>query len=221
MQKAVVISRNRSLLRDFKRIADASGMYSSVDMYDNLDSVGSALVSGGKYDVVFIDETFDNIAFASFIENAKRTQGAKLARFVLLCDDKHRDREIIANGMMAGFHAFLSKPFNVKTLEEIAALADKVHGKGTKHRLRAATGLLLSEIIHDTGEQAPRPLNLWKEVESSCDWYKKVTGESVTLTVVDPLHQVPAVERVKHYKGVSERVRNLIKERLKTLFLPS
>ncbi len=221
MPNAVIISRNKTLVRALKRAVDNCDLFNTVETQDDLDKVGSALVSGGKFAFVFIDETFENIALASFIENAKRTDGAKKACFVLVCEEKSRSREIIGNALMTGFHAFLSKPFNVSNIQETIELALKVNGRGSKHRLRAATGLLLSEIVHGSKDEVSGPTNLWKEVEASCNWYKQVTGDSVTLSVVDPLHQFSAVERVKHYKGVSERVRSLIKERLKNLFLPS
>lgn len=217
MTSAVFIGGNKAVLQSFRRTAVFGEIFDSIVLEEQLSRVAGSLASGTVYNYIFIDEAFDRMELASFIEQAKNTAAGKKSCFVLVGGSADTDRQKLASGMITGFHGFLSKPFNLEDLEQVVKLAAKVRAVGSKHRLRAAAGLILADIIQSLEKEDRPSKTLWREIEDSCNWYKKLTGDSITLAVVDPLHKITGVERVKQSKGLSKLVKNLITSRLRAL----
>lgn len=122
-------------------------------------------------------------------------------------------RNDLADHFFAGFHGVLNDPMTEEALTEVLNLASNVANSETQHRMRAAAGLIVSEVFRE-GASGSFEGNLWQEVREACNKFKRVTGESITCAVVNPLVNNEATS-TGSYTGVSKRVRRLTQERLR------
>ena len=165
-----------------------------------------------EYDLFLFSSEIEDKDIATFIEFTKKRLNALEAAFVMLLKPDEQTKENISSCMVFGIHGFLCEPISQEGLEEIIQLARNVRGQGSGARLKAASGLLLSDIREQNEEKKrTSPSDIWDEVKESFDWYKKVTGQSVTVSVVEDLRKASPTERINEYNGASKRVRNLVK----------
>ena len=183
----------------------------------------SLLESWPGYDVVFVSAYLNADAVSDFVEEARSKSIGYRATYILLFDKDTEKRVTIANNMLLGFHGFLTWPFEEHTLDEIIELSSKVHGHDSVLRLRVATGLMLTEMRENAGIELEEDTldDISKQVEASCEWYKQVTGKSVTSGLVKTLEGIAPTKRMFNYKGVSKRVKDLFERPFAALLAAS
>lgn len=148
-------------------------------------------------------------ATAKFISEAKRkrsSDGDKTV-FILVFEGGEANQQKVAARMMAGFHGFLCEPFSFDSVRELAGLAELVSDQKTVVRMKAATGILLSDLTDQepASKVVGAPADLWEKSQRSCHWYNKVTNESLTQ-VMTKLRGVPLADCWTSIKIIRERI---------------
>ncbi len=172
---------------------------------------------------VFIGSDMPESETAKFIADVKRKRGPNGEKtvFVLIFEGGEANPQRVGTRMMAGFHGFLCEPFSFDGVAELLGLAEGVRDQYTVTRLKAATGILLSDLKDEDvpQEKTPpgAPVNLLRSAYQSCKWYNRVTNESITLMVVSKLKGATLSdcwdtvkgfrEKVKQKKGVADHLR--------------
>ena len=217
MYRGLVVSPFFEQRVKLQRVLEQGLAFREVNSLHSLEEAMPALSKSPKLDFIFIPDTFDEKEIGEFISSAKKSRAAEHASFILLNRESTQDKDEIAHKMVLGFHGFLFEPYSEAAVEEVLSLSKKVYEKKSQARLRAATGLMLTDTIAEIEGISPDDdsRNTWDKVKHSCEQYKKLTGESLTLAVVGTLEKLSPSKRLPIYNGASTRVRSLLKDRLK------
>ena len=186
----------------------ASGRFSEVRSVHNLEEARRTILEGTLFESIFLANKFSQGDLAGFMEAAKVLHQDRQLAFILVLSPEEQNSATVANYMMLGIHGFLNEPFSVGQVDEAIKLGTAVRNRASKVRLRAATGLMLSDVMEADENELPKP-NLWETVNKNCEQYKLLTGESVSTAVVEELQNLSPAERVPRYNGVSKRVKKL------------
>lgn len=182
-----------------------------------LDEGLSTLMTGARFDLYFIAKAFEEDAIVNFVERVKRIDRTRFPVFVLLIPSGQTSAEVVGQHMLLGMHGFLCEPYSENGLQEAVKLARGVALQQTRQRLRAAAGLMLSDIMDEhraTKGAAVNGMDLWSRVKETCETYKAVTGESVTTAVVTQA-ETGSNSGFATYRGVSKRVRDMFRKKFR------
>lgn len=147
------------------------------------------LVAGQPFfHFIFVGSELPEAEVAPFVSRTKEKRSAAGDKpvFVLVLPASESDSQKIASNMMAGFHGFLCEPFSLDSVVELTKLAAKVSEQHTVVRLKAATGILLSDLRdEDQAEKksSPPAKDLYEKSQQSCKWYNRITNESLTTMI--------------------------------------
>lgn len=225
MNHALIVCKRKQTRGRLRQLLQHVQAFGDVTAVDDLHDARDAISMSPRYNYVFVGSEYGQNETAQFLEKTRGRRRSRNKRtFVLLFEPGEENHENLANNMMVGFHGFLCEPFTLEAVAEIASLANKVSRQQTVLRLKAATGLLLTDLRDDEEEKTEEgasPKNLWDKVQDSCSWYNQVTSESLTLAVQSKLHKMPATARAKGFMtlrdrvaGVSKRVRLFFKKEI-------
>src|SRR5262249_35099195 len=128
-----------------------------------------------------------------------------------------RTTDIISQNMLVGVHSFVSEPLSVESIEDATRVGNAVRLKASGVRMKAATGLMLAEILEESekGSGGSEKQNLWERVQNSCERFKELTGQSVTTSVVKDMEGLAPSKRLPRYGGVSKRVKAVFERKLR------
>ena len=195
---------------------ERSGIFKFVESVHNLEEAKHAILSSANFGHIFIANSYAPQETAEIVELVRTRFKNSRTTFVLLLKEGEHDSTTIANSMVLGFHGFLCEPFSISAIEESVMLSAGVRSKDSSVRLRTATGLMLTESIPlPEQESGTMNGNLWQRVQETCDRYKHLTGESVSVSIVKDLQSLPASQRVPNYNGASKRVRGMFERKLR------
>lgn len=219
MARALVVSPLVETRLPLQQLIQQCAEFKEIDTVQNLDEARASMSLQSPVSHAFISGTFSLTDVATFIDWAKHRQGRRPTAFVLLLKRDHVDSSTVANSMVMGIHGFLIEPFTIDAIENIVKLSQTISQKDSHPRMRAATGLMLTDMFPaPPTEEGAEHENLWKRVNATCDRVKHLTGQSVTMTVVQGLRKLSAAERVPQYDGASKRVRGLLERKIRETF---
>jgi predicted exporter len=157
---------------------------------------------------VIIDSRMNQEECADFFASYRKGRLANSCFIEVVCDGE-RKCELVADSMLRGFHGLLCEPLSFDSLQELTALAHNVQLNESSVRLRAATGLLLSqarsEKLNENGakESESSETDMWERVQDACHWYKDVMAESLTGRVCLDISPVSPPLRMKVAKRIA------------------
>lgn len=219
MGRALVISPIMETRLPLQQLMERAQIFSAVETIQNLDEARTTLVTNQPFTHIFLSSTFSMPDVAKFIDWAKRRKPDQMLAFVLLLRPGQADSGNVANNMVMGIHGFLFEPFTLESIENVVNLSRTVSQKDSHMRMRAATGLMLTDMFPtEKAHPDDPPENLWQRVNSTCERVKHLTGQSVTMTVVQGLKKLSSAERVPQYDGASKRVRGLLERKIRETF---
>lgn len=220
MELALIVSERMDTRRLLRQFLQFSNSFEQVASTKAFDEALWHLVETPQYNFVFIGSEFESEATASFITSARKGETKKSKKkFILVFREGEQNPEKVAQSMMLGFHAFLCEPFSADAIAEITQLAGKVSQQQTALRLKAATGILLSDVCEDSDDEedaSSKETDLWEQSKKSCEYYNKVTSESVTLAA-SKLQALPPSDRVEGLNALRKRV-NSVSKRMRMFF---
>ena len=227
MARALIIEDSGTVRATLKQLAEHCGHFNEVDAARNFDDARVCVALGTIYSYIFISSSLDPSEAAQFVEDVRLFPGTAMSTIVAFGDKSDGTLDAVANGMLVGIHGFLFEAFTVERLNQIIEIAGKAQAQGTHLRLKAATGLILTEIMDnvsksgDSGskdaQREPEPKgDLWDRVQNSFDVYKQLTGDSIGTAVAINLQKIAPSKRVPEYRGVSKRVRSLLESKFKS-----
>ncbi len=221
MARALIISPNADSRRILLRLLSTSHEYQETFAVADIASASSYLRSNQRLNVVFVAASFGEQNVAKFIESARESRACAECAYVVLLNPDERNTGAVSNHMMIGIHAFLSEPYAFDTIENAVKLAQAVRLQSSGDRMRAATGLLLAQILEGTpggteeiGSDAGKG-NLWDRVQEGCRQYRELTGNSIGGTVIKEIGPLTPSKRLNEYKGISKRVKSMFESKLK------
>ncbi|MCB0323012.1 MAG: hypothetical protein KDD69_05540 [Bdellovibrionales bacterium] len=215
MYKSLVISPHLEERLRLQHLLEHLPQVTRTSSAHDLEEALLLLNTGESHQVIFISTAFGPDASGSFIERARRSNGAQQSTFILLATSGGLAAEEVGSSMLLGFHGFLCGPYSMESVSDAIGLAGRVQLQTSQLRLKAATGLMLADTIAEGwGAESPAD-DAWQRVQRTWETYKRVTGESLTAAVVDGLHKIAPGKRLPSYTGVSQRVRKLFAERTK------
>ena len=214
-RRALIISQFLETRLALQQTMERSGIFQFVESAHCLEEAKQAILSSASFGHIFIANSYAPQETAELIESIKaRSKGR--TTFVLLLRSGDQDSQTVANSMVAGFHGFLCEPFSIGAIEESVKLSAAVKSKDSSIRLRTATGLMLTESMPPVDEESGTMNgDLWQRVQETCDRYRHLTGESISVSVVRDLKSLPASQRVPNYNGASKRVRGMFERKLR------
>lgn len=218
MNRGLIISPFLEQRIKLQRVLEYMPAFLEVDSAHSLDEAETSFLAKKKMNFVFIADHFEESAIAEFISRTKKSAQGKDTAFIMLHSSNLQNKDTIANQMILGFHGFLFEPYSEASILEVVSLSGRVKQQQSNARLKAATGLMLTDTIAEINgenEEEASHLDTWQKVKHSCEEYKKITGESLTLAVVGALDKMGSSARLPSYTGASRRVRSLLKEKMK------
>ena len=215
MSKALIVSQYVESRLPLLQIASRCPAFRDVVSVHNLGEAQSSIQQDTKTDFVFVTNTFSQEELAKFIEKVKRTPGLGECAFILVLGSEAPDSGTVAQHMFLGVHGFLCEPLSLEGLEQATKLAKAVKLQESTARLRAATGLMLCDVMEENDPQKNSTKNLWDRVQDGCRSFKELTGESVSVSVVKELKETPSSQRAPSYNGVSSRVRSVFERKFR------
>ena len=223
MSRALIIDESMQLRSTMKQLAEHCGHFVEVEAVQNFEQARINLALGKNYSFIFVSTSFDSSYLAKFVEDARSFPGTSMSTIVAFGTGEDGTVDAVASSMLVGVHGFMFDNFTVERLNEIIDLAGRAQAQGTHLRLKAATGLILSDILDNVSrEQGIHPAepgqknhDLWDRVQNSFDVYKHLTGESLGTAVAINLQKIAPSKRVPEYRGVSQRVRGLLENGFK------
>jgi len=219
MARSLIISPVADSRRALLRMLTSNAEFHETYGVNEIESAATYLQSNQKLNLIFISSAYGEQNVASFIETARDARACADCAYVLLLNQGERKTTAIANHMMIGIHAFLSEPYTFENVDSTARLAQAVRLQSSGDRMKAATGLLLTEIL----EGSPMPPefaadgkgNMWERVQESCRKYQELTGNSVGGTVIKEIAPLAPSKRLSEIKGMSKRVKGMFESKLK------
>jgi response regulator RpfG family c-di-GMP phosphodiesterase len=215
MQNGIIISPLPDTRARFKQLCENARICNNILCCIDLDEALQTLTPGNNCDIIFISSNYAASDIADFIETAKLTEVGHQTLFVILLQSNDQDTITVANNLFAGVYAFLCEPYSIDTVQESIKVAQHVQISGTHSRLRAATGLILSDMLEGPDESKE---NIWTRVERNCKKFEEITGESIAVTIVNKIRDTKPSKRMPHYEGVSKRVKQLSMKYFTDLF---
>ena len=194
--------------------------FEDVTSVHNLEEAEALYAQGHRYGTHVLADSLEQHDISVFLEKVSKLSKTQDELFIVLLGANDAKSLSVAQHMFVGIHGFLCEPFTGESIAESIALARSVLKQRSSLRLRTAAGLMLNDIVEEfersnAGAGAkPQTDDLWTRVQRTCDRYKALTGESISVAIVEPFQQNEASDRLTGYRGVSKRVR----ERLRTRF---
>ena len=220
MARALVVEESGQLRSKLKQLAEHCGHFTDVDAVSNFDQARVQLALGKVYSYIFVSIEFNSSLIASFVEDARLFPGTAMSTIIAFGSGDNGTVDAVANQMLVGVHGFMFDHYTVDRLNEIIELAGKAQAQGTHMRLRAATGLILTDILENVskvselqnldGVEPKSKGDLWDRIQHSLRMYKQLTGESIGTSVAVDLKRIAPSRRVPEYRGVSKRVRSVL-----------
>lgn len=204
---ALIVTAELSIKRRLLELVPYVPTLNKVIASANLIEARQALNSATRVGAIFIRNEFPQSSIATFIEETKKTFVGQDTCFILLISEEDQNSEIVANHLLIGFHGFLCEPFCLESVVETTNIASGVRMCGSKARIKAATGMLLSEMVPAGGSLLDQIRRTLKEI-------RRIAGNSATISVVNSLHKLSPSKRLEGYDGASSRVKDLFRKRL-------
>ena len=183
MKRIMLLSSRREAKAQLRPLLSYIKGFQVAAVPSKIEEARTLLQSEPPFHFVFIGGEFPETEAAAFIAEAKKKKlpsGDKTVFVLLLGSATDSDR--VASNMMAGFHGFLCEPYSLESVTELTQLAGKVSEQHTVVRMKAATGILLSDLRDEdpASKAEPEGKNLWEKSQQSCKWYNSVTNDSLT-----------------------------------------
>lgn len=217
MSRALIVSQFVETRVPLLQIATRCSRFKEVFSVHNLEEAYQSIQGSEKIEYIFLSNTFGQEQIAAFVERVKKTPGRGECAFVMVLGKEGQETSTIASNMLVGIHGFICEPLSAENVERAAQLASAVRLQESGVRLRAATGLMLAEVMeaNDPQKGDGNRGSLWNRVQESCERFKELTGESVSVSVVRELQEAPPSKRIPKYNGVSSRVRSVFERKFK------
>ncbi|MFN8389318.1 MAG: hypothetical protein U0136_03410 [Bdellovibrionota bacterium] len=219
MNRALVVSQHMETRLPLVQVLTQSSRFRDVRSVHNIEEANLSVIEHNLFDMIFIAESFGENEIAEFIAEIKRGKSGANTAFVLVMKSQIQDSNTVANNMFGGVHGFLCEPFSLDRVEESVKLALAVRNQSSGVRLRAATGLMLTEVINEIDPSPPSEgdsqKSIWQKVNDNCEKYKILTGESVSMSLIKDIKDARPSERMPKYTGVSNRVRGLLERKFR------
>jgi hypothetical protein len=215
MNRVLIISPDAETRSHLYKVARELPEFGEIVTSNSIKETLVDSVKASPYRYIFISSGFDRLEIGTFIERFRRTRAGRSSNYIIILKPEEQDMASVANSMMLGAHGFLCEPFSVMALSRICQLSRDVNTKGSFARLKAATGLMLSEFLSsedlsDQNVSTADQRNLWDRVQDTYRRYRLLTGESLSGPVIQHVQNATPEQRMKLYSGVSERVRKLV-----------
>ncbi|MFN8389931.1 MAG: hypothetical protein U0136_06550 [Bdellovibrionota bacterium] len=211
MSTVLLVTSKNQLRTSFRQLlANIEGLGSPLSV-GTMSQAKEQLAFERKFRFVFISNEFSDEDCAEFIAKARAGEDPEEKTvFVLIFSGQVQDPELVANRMIAGFHGFLCEPFTLESVTEMAALSAKVSQQQTLIRMKAATGILLSDVGDRPSNQHPAvPLDLLQESQDACTRYNEETNESITMILAGILKRGGIKERLNGVRTLKDRGRSV------------
>ena len=219
---ALIVNEDSANRGRLKQAALALTQFRTVFTCGALKEGLSRLCQSEPTDVVFLSFKFGWDRIREFIEEAQKTLHGAECAFVLILKANDQSGETVAQSVLGGVHGCLFEPYSADNLREIAEIAAKVKTENYLKRERAASQILVTEIIkHLDGfafyEAAGKNTRLvLKKLAQSCQAVQKLEPESfaVYIQVAMEMLEKAKVTGASQYTGVSERVRKSVEAKI-------
>lgn len=217
-RRALIVCQFLELRLRLQHALELTPGFEDVTSVHNLEEAEALYKQGHRYGTHVLADTLEHNDITAFIEKVKNSSKSHEEVFVLLMNAKDSQSLSVAHHMFGGIHGFLCEPFTGDSIAESMALARAVMKQRSSLRLRTAAGLMLNDIVEEFersngATQTPREGDLWARVQNTCERYKALTGESISVAVVEPLKTDGSGDRA--YTGVSKRVRERLRVKFK------
>jgi hypothetical protein len=215
MNRVLIISPDAETRSHLYQVASEVPEFGEIATSNSIKETLTNLAKALPFRYVFISSGFDRLEIGTFIEQSRRTRAGRSSTYIIILKPEEQDMTSVANSMVLGAHGFLCEPFSVDAVSRISRLSRDVNTKGSFARLKAATGLMLSEFLSgenlsDENVSAADQKNLWDRVQDTYRRYRLLTGESLSGPVIQHVQNTTPEQRLRLYTGVSERVRKLV-----------
>lgn len=171
----------------------------------------------GPFRFIFIQSGFTQVEYINFIGLTKKNKSRESVRFILLVSEGASSEEFLSQNLSLGFSGVLIEPFSVEAVRDVMQLSSALTMAGSVARLTVAAGLQIK--AHLVGERRMSGGGgLLESVKKACQIFEKdnpgKTVQSIAKDISElPLEQRSKVNALHFYKGVSERVRQLVSKR--------
>ena len=220
-RRALIVCQYLELRLRLQRALELSPGFQDVTSVHNLEEAEELYRGGHRYGTHVFADSLEGTDITVFIDKVRALSKTHEEVFVVLLGANDTKSLSVAHHMFGGIHGFLCEPFTGESIAESLALAQAVVKQRSSLRLRTAAGLMLNDIVEEferdsAGAAAKPPAgDLWDRVQHTCDRYKALTGESISVAVVEPLKHNDTTDRIAGYTGVSKRVRERLRLRFK------
>ncbi len=175
-----------------------------------------------EVDVVFISFEYGWDKVNQFLAEAKKTPRGAETAFVLVLKPGDENEETVAKSVFAGIHSCLYEPYSADNLRVIAQIAAKVKREAMVTREKAAIQLLMTEIMKHIDalsyykKKGKNPNPVLKKLRESCTALSKLGPEAQEIyrEIIVELFESAKPFGAEEYKGVSERIRKIVQEKM-------
>lgn len=172
------------------------------------------------YKYIFVQYGYTQREVISIIEAAKKYDISERARLVLLANEEEASEQLLSNYLSLGFSGLLVEPFSIDAVKEVLTVSSTLSSAGSVARLTVAAGLqikaqLVGENKMDKGGK------VLDSVKKACQIFENENPGITLQSVAEDLSKMNLEERVKVnvlsiYRGVSDRVRQLVNRKMTT-----
>ena len=218
-RRALVVCQFLELRLRLQSALELTPGFEDVTSVHSVEEAEALYKQGHRYGTHIFADSLEGGDITKFIDKVRALSKTHEEVFVMLLGSNDTKSLSVAHHMFGGIHGFLCEPFTGESIAESLALARAVVKQRSSLRLRTAAGLMLNDIVEEfereSGAISPREGDLWDRVQHTCDRYKALTGESISVAVVEPLKHNDTTDRIAGYTGVSKRVRERLRVRFK------
>ncbi len=189
------------------------------------DAVGR-LNNGLKADIVFFSYRFADDVIGPFVKSVGESKGGEDAAIVQIMKSDSAGASM-ASQMLKGVHGFLTEPFSVDGLTEIAMLTVKVKKDKSDEREKAAVRFIVGDIMRQI-DRAAFLMSCEMDIGKTVSQIKNLAGivkgfsgptlDAYFKVVLEDFENAPlpsaSLIKFKNYKGASARVRKQMQEKL-------
>ena len=219
---AVILIGDSSRRGKLKQAALAMTSFNKVFPAPVMTEALSKINGYDEVDVVFISFDFGWDKIIQFVKEAKATPHGDKLSFVLVLKPGDEKDENVAKSVFAGIHSCLYEPYSADNLRVIAQMAAKIKEEAEVKREKAAIQKLLLEIIKHIDalsfyqRKGKNPEAVFKKLRSACSSLNQLGPDAQTIyhELVLELFAEAKPFGSEEYKGVSERIRKIVQDKL-------
>jgi DNA-binding NarL/FixJ family response regulator len=223
---AIFVEEESSPRNRLKQAAAMIPSFGKLSFVNNLKECVREISQSKIIDIIFVACRLGQEDIKNFISQAKALDAGKDTAYVLVLSTDEQDNSTVANAVIYGVDGFLLEPFSVDNLATIADLAQRIKKERSSDREIGAFKFLLKDVMRQLDRVAfikscnfDVALNM-KKFSDMTSTIRNVSPEKRELyyeAAFDvfcnaPVPELP--EAQNNYKGVSERVKKRMEQKI-------